>query len=325
MIKVWSSNVKFLENEIKNLRISGSPKELYEPISYILSLGGKRIRPALCLLATELFQGDIEDSKFAALSVEVFHNFTLVHDDIMDEAPIRRGQSTVHEKWNRDIAILSGDVMFVKAYELLSELNEKHLPSVFKLFNQTAIEVCEGQQMDMNFETAENVSIDEYLKMIELKTSVLLACSLKMGALISNSSIEDANLIYEFGRNLGIAFQIQDDFLDAYGDPEKFGKRVGGDIISNKKTYLLLTAFEKANSSQKESLKNLLNLVDFEEENKVEAVKAIYNEIDIPSLTEIAIQSYFELAMKSLESIQVEESRKEPLRTLAQEIMQRKN
>lgn len=325
MSNAWASYVELLDREIKNLEISGSPKELYDPINYILSLGGKRIRPALCLLATDLFQGNMQEAKYAALSVEVFHNFTLVHDDIMDEAPIRRGQATVHEKWNRDIAILSGDVMFVKAYELLSKLDTRHLPDVFKLFNQTAIEVCEGQQMDMNFETAKEVAISQYIKMIELKTSVLLACSLKMGAVISDAAKEDADLIYEFGRNLGIAFQIQDDLLDAYGDPEKFGKRVGGDIISNKKTYLLLTAIEKANESQLASLKELLNQSEFKDEEKVEAMKALYDEIGIPKLTEQAIQSYYDIAIQSLDAIQVESSRKEALKTLAQQIMQREN
>jgi geranylgeranyl diphosphate synthase type II len=321
----WGTYAKFLEQKILELEISGSPKELYEPISYILSLGGKRIRPALCLLATDLFGGDIQETKYAALSVEVFHNFTLVHDDIMDEAPIRRGQATVHEKWNRDIAILSGDVMFVKAYELISKLNSKHLPSVFKLFNQTAIEVCEGQQMDMNFETSEIVSIEEYIKMIELKTSVLLACSLKMGALISDATEKDANLIYEFGRNLGIAFQIQDDLLDVYGDPEKFGKRVGGDIVSNKKTYLLLTAIEKADQEQLANINNLLTQSKFEEEVKVEAMKSVYNKIGIPKLSAKAIQFYYDLAISSLDAIEVEGSRKKPLRLLAQQIMQRDN
>lgn len=321
----WASFANLLEREINNLGFTGSPKELYNPINYILSLGGKRIRPALCLLATDLFQGDIEEAKYAALSIEVFHNFTLVHDDIMDEAPIRRGQATVHEKWNRDIAILSGDVMFVKAYELLSNIEVKHLPAVFKLFNKTAIEVCEGQQMDMNFETAKEVSIPEYIRMIELKTSVLLACSLKMGALISNSSEKDAELIYEFGRNLGIAFQIQDDLLDAYGDPEKFGKRVGGDIISNKKTFLLLTASAKANENQLKILNNLLSQIDFDDKVKVDAMKDIYNEMGIPKLAEKTIQDYYDLAMNSLDDIQVDSERKESLIALAQQIMQREN
>lgn len=321
----WLEYTKLLQQEIEQLSISGEPKELYDPINYILSLGGKRIRPALCLLGTDLFDGDIQEAKHAAICVEVFHNFTLVHDDIMDEAPIRRGKPTVHEKWNRDIAILSGDVMFVKAYELLSKLDPKHLPEVFKLFNKTAIEVCEGQQMDMNFENAKEVAISQYIKMIELKTSVLLACSLKMGAIIANSSEKDAELIYEFGRNLGIAFQIQDDLLDAYGDPEKFGKRVGGDIISNKKTYLLLTAIEKASEAQLEKLKDLLNQSEFEDQEKVDAMKAVYNEIGIPKLTENAIQEYYDIAMQSLSAIGVKDGKKQNLRLLAQQIMQREN
>ena len=325
MSNSWASYAKLLDQEINKLGIVGSPKELYDPINYILSLGGKRIRPALCLLATDLFQGDIQEAKHAALSVEVFHNFTLVHDDIMDEAPIRRGQATVHEKWNRDIAILSGDVMFVKAYELLSNLDNRHLPEVFKLFNKTAIEVCEGQQMDMNFETTDDVSIPEYIKMIELKTSVLLACSLKMGALVSDATDADANLIYEFGRNLGIAFQIQDDLLDAYGDPEKFGKRVGGDIISNKKTFLLLTAIEKADSSQSNKLIAILKQEEFDEQTKVDAIKEIYSNIGVPELTKQAIQSYYDIAINSLAAIQIEDTRKESLTFLAQQIMQREH
>ena len=325
MAKSWAIYTELLEQEIKNLGINGSPKELYDPINYILSLGGKRIRPALCLLAADLFEGNIQEAKYAALSVEVFHNFTLVHDDIMDEAPIRRGQATVHEKWNRDIAILSGDVMLVKAYELIAKLDASHLPGVLKLFNKTAIEVCEGQQMDMNFEIAKGVTISEYIRMIELKTSVLLACSLKMGALISDASEKDANLLYEFGRNLGIAFQIQDDLLDAYGDPEKFGKRVGGDIISNKKTYLLLTAVEKADQKQSNNLFNLLNQKDIEEQEKVNSIKVIYNSIGVPELANQAIKSYYDMAIDSLAAIDVKEARKESLRSLAQQIMLREN
>ena len=243
----------------------------------------------------------------------------------MDEAPIRRGQATVHEKWNRDIAILSGDVMLVKAYELIAKLDASHLPGVLKLFNKTAIEVCEGQQMDMNFEIAKGVTISEYIRMIELKTSVLLACSLKMGALISDASEKDANLLYEFGRNLGIAFQIQDDLLDAYGDPEKFGKRVGGDIISNKKTYLLLTAVEKADQKQSNNLFNLLNQKDIEEQEKVNSIKVIYNSIGVPELANQAIKSYYDMAIDSLAAIDVKEARKESLRSLAQQIMLREN
>ncbi|KAA3649502.1 MAG: polyprenyl synthetase family protein [Bacteroidetes bacterium] len=318
----WITYAKLLEKELNSIELNSSPKELYDPIKYILNLGGKRIRPALCLMSAELFGGDIKEALYGAISIEVFHNFTLVHDDIMDEAPMRRGQATVHEKWNRDIAILSGDVMFVKAYEFLAKLDQKHLPAALKLFNQTAIQVCEGQQMDMNFETTKAVTLSEYIKMIELKTAVLLACSLKLGALIANASEQDASLIYQFGRNLGIAFQIQDDLLDAYGDPDKFGKRVGGDIISHKKTYLLLTALEKANNQQKLDL-NLSLSASFTEEQKVTKTLAIYNELNIPELTKAAMQSYFNEAMESLNKISAEKELKKPLSDIAEMLMSR--
>ncbi len=318
----WAAHSKRIEEAIAKLNLEGDPAELYDPIRYILDLGGKRIRPVLCLLACELFDGNEQDSMLAALSIEVFHNFTLVHDDIMDEAPLRRGQATVHEKWNRDIAILSGDVMFVKAYELLAQVNATHLPALISLFNQTAIEVCEGQQMDMNFEQQAGLSIEEYLRMIELKTSVLLACSLKMGALISNANSNDSDLIYEFGRNLGIAFQIQDDLLDAYGDPEKFGKRVGGDIISNKKTYLMLSAIQLANPEQADRLNSYTHLG---EDEKVEKTKAIFNEIGVPEKTEQAIKFYYQKAMEAMNQIERPTESKEALKTLAAQIMERSN
>jgi len=310
-----------LNQAIDALDLEGNPPELYDPIRYIMSLGGKRIRPILCLLAADLFEGNESQATLAALSIEVFHNFTLVHDDIMDEAPLRRGKKTVHEKWNRDIAILSGDVMFVKAYDLLLATNSPKLPVLIKLFNTTAVEVCEGQQLDMNFETTETVSIENYIRMIELKTSVLLACSLKMGALISDANEVDANHLYDFGKNLGIAFQIQDDLLDAYGDPTKFGKRVGGDIISNKKTYLLLTALEAASVSQKSKLLHLFK--ETNQELKISETKSLFEELGVPDKTERAIAQYYESALQSLEKISIAKEKKTPLRDLAKQIMDR--
>jgi len=232
--------IAIIDGELKKTVSLKEPKNLYQPIKYSLELGGKRIRPALLLLANDLFGGKNKGAINAALAIEVFHNFTLLHDDIMDDAPLRRGKDTVYKKWGSNIAILAGDVMFVNAIQLLAKNDTSKLPEILDLFNTTAVEVCEGQQFDMNFETLQNVSIDDYLKMIELKTAVLLAASLKIGAILGNASQENANHIYEFGRNLGVAFQLMDDILDLYGDPEKFGKQVGGDIIANKKhTYYL--------------------------------------------------------------------------------------
>ena len=300
----------------------GSPNELYEPIEYTMELGGKRIRPTLCLLGTQLFGGEIQDAMNLAMGVEVFHNFTLVHDDIMDEAPLRRGKPTVHDKWNRDVAILSGDVMMVKAYELLCQTNSKQLHELLQLFNQTAIEVCEGQQLDMNFEERSVVSSTDYIEMIRLKTAVLLACSLKMGAINAGASPEEADLLYEFGEKIGIAFQIQDDFLDAYGDPDVFGKRVGGDIISNKKTFLLLTAIEKANEQQKENLNNLLNN-EQSDTKKVEAVLNVFNELNISDFTKASMQIYFDQGMEALSKINASKEAKQPLIDLAEQLMHR--
>lgn len=322
MIHSWKVFSEKIEREIKANPITGEPKELYNPIDYTLQLGGKRIRPVLCLLAAQLFAGSEEKALKAAMGIEIFHNFTLVHDDIMDEAPLRRGNPSVHKKWNRDIAILSGDVMMVKAYEKLLESDVKNISQVLQLFNQTAIEVCEGQQLDMNFEERNDVSLKEYLKMIELKTAVLLACSLKVGALVSGAKEKDANLLYEFGRNLGIAFQIQDDYLDAYADPDKFGKRVGGDIISNKKTYLLLSALEHSSSAQREEINHLLSK-EFSDEEKVSKMLDLYNEIDIPQKSREKMNSFYELGMSALSEIDTKQELKAPLIDLANALMER--
>lgn len=309
-----------IESELEKIDFSNRPKELYDPISYFLALGGKRIRPILCMMSAELFGSNKVDVMKAAIGIEVFHNFTLIHDDIMDNAPVRRGQPTVHEKWNRDIAILSGDVMFVKAFDLICEQKTSQLNEVLRIFNRTAIEVCEGQQLDMNFELEQDVSIDEYIEMICLKTSVLLACSLKIGALLAGAEEQEADKIYEFGKNLGIAFQIQDDYLDAYADPDQFGKTVGGDILANKKTYLMLTAKQDADPDQ---LYRLNELVNSDGDDKVEATKRLFNEIKVPEKTQQAIDQYFDKAMQNLYEIEAIGSKKAFLE-LAAYLMNRK-
>lgn len=318
----WKALAEKVELALKENSINGEPKELYEPIDYSLKMGGKRIRPTLVLMAGDLFGKKVEELMHLALAVEVFHNFTLLHDDIMDEAPLRRGKDTVHKKWGRDIAILSGDVMMVKAYEFLAQSDAAILPQLLSLFNQTAIEVCEGQQMDMNFEEQTEVSITDYIRMIELKTAVLLAAALKMGAIASGALASDADSIYDFGRNIGIAFQIQDDFLDAYADPEKFGKQVGGDILQNKKTYLLLTAIQEANESQTERLNDLLSN-NSDSQSKIEQMIALYDELNVPQLTQNAMQDFFEKGMQSLEKIEVSAEAKKELIDLAKMLMWR--
>lgn len=294
-----------LEENIKTYNFGQSPRELYEPITYTLSMGGKRLRPALVLLGCYLYDEDIRKAIKPAIGIEVFHNFTLLHDDIMDNAPLRRGMPTVHEKWNPNIAILSGDTMFVKSYELMMECPDNVLRDCLKLFCETAVKVCEGQQQDMNFETEENVTVPKYLKMIENKTAVLLAASLKIGALIGNASKEDADNLYEFGRNIGIAFQLQDDILDVYGNKETFGKQVGGDIIANKKTFLLLKALSIAHKYMKEELDNWIFAKDFNKEEKVTAVTDIYNFLNIKSLSETEMNKYYDKAFTHLDKINV--------------------
>ena len=315
----------FLEVEkfIAEADFSGNPTELYDPISYSMNLGGKRVRPATLLMVADIFEANKLDALHAAMGVEVFHNFTLVHDDIMDEAPLRRGQDTVYKKWNRDIAILSGDVMFVKAVDYFLKLQPaEKMGRVLRVFNKTAAEVCDGQQMDMNFETTEEVSIPQYLRMIELKTAVLLAASLKIGAIIGKASDEDADNIYEFGKNVGIAFQLQDDYLDAYADPRSFGKRVGGDIIANKKTYLLLEAMNLANEEQKSELKSCLD-GELSDDDKVNRVKAVYDQLKIPQLSQLKMKTYFDRGMEALAKVNVAQEKKQPLMDIAEELMYR--
>jgi len=312
-----------IEDELNSLQYNSQPAELYDPIKYILSLGGKRMRPVLVLTGCDLFGGDIHKAIKPALGIEVFHNFTLLHDDIMDKAPLRRNKQTVHEKWNVNTAILSGDTMFVQAFQLMMKVEDNVLRKTLDLFNKTAIEVCEGQQTDMVFEQRHKVSIPQYIKMIELKTAVLLAASLKTGALIGGAREEDARALYEFGKNIGIAFQLQDDILDVYGKAEKFGKQAGGDIISNKKTFLLLKAMEMANKYMSEELQGWINAPEFKPTEKVEAVTSIYNFLGVKALAEKEMNRYYSRAMDSLKSIPVGEEKKQGLIAFADSLMVR--
>ena len=302
-----------------------NPQELYEPMTYTLSLGGKRIRPLLVLLGCDLFNGNIDDALPAALAVEVFHNFTLLHDDLMDLAPLRRNKPTVYKKWNNNIAILSGDAMFVKSYELIAKSKTDHLQTILQVFSATALEVCEGQQFDMNYEAETTVSISDYIKMIELKTAVLLAGGLKIGAIIGESGKENAHNIYEFGRNIGIAFQLQDDLLDVYGDPEKFGKQVGGDIISNKKTFLLLKAMELANKEQKEILIHEISSTNFSAEQKIKQVTSVYNQLNLKDISEKEMKFFVEKGLYYLQLIDADTAKKEKIKQLVNSIMKRQN
>lgn len=296
------------------------PQSLYEPNRYFLQLGGKRIRPVLCLMGNELFDDITSDCWNVAIAIELFHNFTLIHDDIMDHAPLRRGMQTVHEKFGSSTALLAGDVMLVTAYDYLNKVSGSYASSIISLFNKTAREVCEGQQLDMDFEKAAFVQFDEYLNMINLKTSVLLAASLKMGAILGGALERNQNLIYEFGRKLGLAFQVQDDYLDAFGDPEKFGKQVGGDIKANKKTFLLIHALETASLQQKQELQQLLQS---NEASKVHQVLSIFKACKVDEWAKELKEKYMDEAFQHLEDIAVLSKRKEPLKQLALYLTQR--
>ncbi|WP_460576067.1 polyprenyl synthetase family protein [Hymenobacter coalescens] len=316
-----------ITDALARLEYGQQPIELYEPIRYIMQLGGKRIRPLLTLLGAQLFTDDWQRLALRpALAVEVFHNFTLLHDDIMDQAPLRRGQPTVHAKWNQNVAILSGDVMLVRAYELLFDVEPVLLREVLQRFSQTAAEVCEGQQFDMNFETHDQVSIAQYLDMIRLKTAVLLGFALELGARLGGASAADADHLRRFGVDVGLAFQLRDDLLDVYGDAATFGKRVGGDIVSDKKTYLLLTALERANAAQEATLRQWLGQTSPETaEAKVRAVTAVYDALGIRSSTEALINDYFQDALAHLDAVQAPADRKQLLRGLALQLMERES
>lgn len=300
-----SQMMEDIENYLQQYNYGNEPIELYQPISYIMNLGGKRIRPLLTLLAYALYKSDYQKILTPAAGIEVFHNFTLMHDDIMDQAPIRRGNPTVHEKWNANTAILSGDVMLVKAYEMLLEVDHSILPNLLRRFNQTAAEVCEGQQQDMNFEKVDYVTEAEYLDMIRLKTAVLLGFALQAGALLAGATEHDANCLYNFGVNIGIGFQLKDDLLDVYADKAKFGKQVGGDIMANKKTFLLIKARELATGETEDKLSNLLQLNISSNKEKVFKVTEIYNELNIKALTEEKMSDYFKKGFDQLSALNV--------------------
>lgn len=303
--------------------IEKDPVNLYKPVQYILSLGGKRIRPVLTLMAAEVFDADCRKALPAAIAVEMFHNFSLVHDDIMDDAPLRRGNQTVHEKWNLNTGILSGDAMLILAYQYFEEYEPATFRSLAKLFSKTALEVCEGQQWDVDFEERNDVTIMEYLKMIEYKTAVLVGAAMKMGAIVAETTEENANLIYDFGLNLGIAFQLQDDYLDAFGDPLTFGKQVGGDIIENKKTYLYLKALEAANGDEKEHLLKLFATQPEDNTRKIEEAKAIFTATKADTATKQAIEEYTNKAFATLDKMVISPDKKEMLKTFGENLMQR--
>lgn len=314
---------KLIEKEISKQKFGKHPDSLYEPIRYIMSIGGKRMRPLLTLLAYSLYKQDVKKSVPYAVSVEAFHNFTLLHDDIMDKAPLRRGMATVHEKWNINTAILSGDVMLVKVYDMLLTLPSDKLKPVLSAFNKCAAEVCEGQQLDMDFEKRDRVEEKEYITMIKLKTAVLLGYALELGAILANAGLEQQKALREFGINIGIGFQLKDDLLDAYADPKKFGKQVGGDILANKKTYLLIQALEKARGKQKQELTGWLGAKKFNKKEKVEAVKSIYNDLNIPQLTDRKVNQYFNKGFASLEKVKGNAAAKERLRKFAEDLIGR--
>ena len=315
--------LKAIQTEIASTKYGESPAELYEPIEYLMSLVGKKMRPLLTVMATNIFSDHWQKAVKPAIGVEVFHNFTLMHDDIMDAAPLRRGKPTVHEKWNENIAILSGDVMLVCAYELMTAVDDKIFKHVIRRFNRTAAEVCEGQQWDMNFATRNDVTEEEYINMIRLKTSVLLGFSLELGGLIAEADVESTQLLYEIGTNIGIGFQLKDDILDVYGDPEKFGKQVGGDIIENKKTWLLLKALEIGEAN--EALRFWIDAKDFNTDEKVKAVTEIYNSLNIRQLAEQKMNAYFDKGLEGLAQLNALTERKAPLIELTKQLIERES
>lgn len=308
---------------LATLPYTRKPVSLYDPVRYVLSMGGKRIRPTLMLLAYNLYKDNPESILMTACALETYHNYTLLHDDLMDNADLRRGQQTVHRKWNANTAILSGDSMLVLSYERMIQCNPKYLKEILDLFTETALEIGEGQQYDMDFESRMDVTEQEYLEMIRLKTSVLLACALKMGAILADASDEDADSLYKFGEQIGLAFQLQDDYLDVYGDPKVFGKSVGGDIVSNKKTYMLINAYNKASQMQLVELDRWINATDFDRKEKVEAVTSLYNEIGIDKMALDKISYYFEQSKEYLSVVDVSEARKAELKKFVENMMHR--
>jgi len=313
-----------IEDYISGLPIVKSPERLYQPIDYILSIGGKRIRPVLMLMAYNLYKDDVDKIYGSAAGIEIFHNYTLLHDDLMDRSDMRRGKPTVHKVWNDNTAILSGDAMFVLAYKYMATCVPEYLKDVMTIFTATAQEICEGQQYDVDFEERTDVTEQEYLEMIRLKTAVLLAASLNIGALQAGASDDDSDLLYNFGINLGLAFQLKDDYLDVYGNPTIFGKKIGGDIFCNKKTFMLIKALEYANATQTQDLKHWMNFSDdVDREEKIKAVVSIYEQIGIKTICENKMNEYYENAMQCLDRVSVCDDNKEQLRSLAQQLMHR--
>lgn len=314
-----------IEQAIRKLEFAYPPKSLYEPISYILSLGGKRIRPALVLMAYNIYKEETASALSPALGLEVFHNFTLLHDDLMDRADKRRGKPTVHTLWGDNSAILSGDAMLIAAYQLIGETEPKHLKPVLDLFTQTALEICGGQQYDMEFESRQDVTEEEYIEMIRLKTAVLLACSLKTGAILADAPVEDAEHLYQFGIHIGLAFQLQDDLLDVYGDTATFGKNIGGDILCDKKTFLLINAFRRADNRQLAVLNQWIGTGTSDPQGKIAAVTNIYNELGLKALSEQRIEDYFNKAMAHLDALSVPAEKLEVLKEVSLRLMNRKS
>lgn len=317
----FNTILDIISKEIDNISYPYDPQSLFEPVSYILSLGGKRVRPALALMSYNLYHNDIQRAMPVALAVEIFHNFSLLHDDLMDRAEVRRGKPTVHVKWSENSAILSGDAMLIEAYRELTNVSPEYLKQCLAVFTRTSSEVCCGQQLDMEFEKRLDVTIDEYLEMIRLKTAVLLAGSLQMGAIIANAPLKDKDNLYQFGINIGLAFQLMDDLLDVYGDSKSFGKRIGGDILSNKKTFLLISALDSAD--KQEELHLWLNKEDYNPEEKIRAVTEIYNHLGIKGKTEVVVNQFYEKAISYLDRIDVTPERKMELLNLAKLLKER--
>ena len=323
-MKTFNEITQIVTTELEKVSWEKEPKGLYAPIGYVLSMGGKRIRPALTLMACNLYQEDVLPAVNTALGIEIFHNFTLLHDDIMDRADVRRGKPTVHKKWNDNTAILSGDVMQIAAYQFIAQTPANCLKPVLDLFSQTAAEICEGQQYDVDFETRNDVKAEEYLEMIRLKTAVLLGCSLKSGALIGGAGEEDAQNLYDFGIHIGLAFQLKDDLLDVYGDEATFGKKIGGDILCNKKTYLLIHALELAQGEDAEELQKWLNANDESSQNqKISAVTELYNKLGVKTICEDKMSDFYTKAIANLEKVAVSDNKKQELRKLAANLMSR--
>lgn len=322
-MKTSDEMLRMINDFIERLPYDRRPTSLYEPIKYVLSMKGKRIRPTLMLMSYNLFKENPESILMNAIALETYHNYTLLHDDLMDSADLRRGHQTVHKKWNANTAILSGDSMLVLAYERMAQCEERYLASVLKLFTDTALEIGEGQQYDMEFENRNDVTENEYIEMIRLKTSVLLACALKIGAVLADANPNDADKLYQFGEQIGLAFQLQDDYLDVFGNPEIFGKKIGGDIISNKKTYMLINAFNHANEQQRKELQKWMMVKDFDRQEKISAVTRIYTEIGVDKMALQKIEFYFGQGLKFLEEVGVADNRKTELRKYAGMMMKR--